>query len=39
MTPRPLNIGSGRNRRPDAVNVDVTADTSPDVVHGLNQRP
>ena len=39
MTPRTLNIGSGRHYRPNAVNVDVTADTSPDVVHDLNRRP
>jgi SAM-dependent methyltransferase len=39
MTPRALNLGSGRHRRPEAVNLDVTSDTSPDVVHDLNQRP
>jgi SAM-dependent methyltransferase len=39
VTRRTLNLGSGRTYRADAVNVDVTADTSPDVVHNLNQRP
>ena len=35
VTPRTLNIGSGRRYRPKAVNVDAAADTSPDVVHDL----
>jgi SAM-dependent methyltransferase len=39
VTRRTLNLGSGRQYRPDAVNVDVTGDTSPDVVHDLNRRP
>jgi SAM-dependent methyltransferase len=39
VTGRTLNLGSGRSYRGDAVNVDITADTSPDVVHNLNQRP
>jgi len=39
MTPRTLNLGSGRHYRADAINVDVTGATSPDVVHDLNQRP
>ena len=34
-----LNLGSGRDRMEDAVNLDVTPDTSPDVVHDLNRRP
>lgn len=34
-----LNLGSGKDRRPDAVNVDVTSDTDPDVVHDLNVFP
>jgi hypothetical protein len=34
-----LNLGCGNKHIPDAVNLDVTADTSPDVVHDLNQRP
>ena len=34
-----LNLGCGNKQRPDAVNVDVTASTSPDVVHDLNVRP
>ena len=34
-----LNLGCGRKHVANAVNLDVTADTSPDVVHDLNQRP
>jgi hypothetical protein len=33
---RILNIGSGHSRVADAINVDVTSRTSPDVVHDLN---
>ena len=39
MTPLTLNLGSGAKRLPDAVNVDITPDTQPDLVHNLNQRP
>lgn len=34
-----LNLGCGRKLRPDAVNLDITARTNPDVVHDLNVRP
>lgn len=34
-----LNLGSGRRRRDDAVNLDLVAATHPDVVHDLNFRP
>jgi SAM-dependent methyltransferase len=34
-----LHLGSGTKYRPDAVNVDLTSDTNPDVVHDLNVRP
>src|SRR5207248_10574931 len=34
-----LNVGSGRRYDPAAVNVDVTPDTCPDVVHDLNNFP
>jgi SAM-dependent methyltransferase len=34
-----LNLGCGRVRIAEAVNVDVTSDTNPDVVHDLNRRP
>jgi SAM-dependent methyltransferase len=34
-----LNLGSGRKRLPDAINVDRTAATAPDVVHDLDVRP
>jgi SAM-dependent methyltransferase len=37
--PDVLNLGCGRKPRADAVNVDVTPDTIPDVVHNLNRRP
>lgn len=37
--PRRLNLGSGRKPDKDAVNVDVTPRTSPDVVHDLNILP
>ena len=34
-----LNLGCGRDHLPEAINLDVTADTNPDVVHDLNQLP
>jgi SAM-dependent methyltransferase len=34
-----LNLGSGRKPHPEAVNLDVTPDTGPDVVHDLNRVP
>lgn len=34
-----LNLGCGRKRVNGAVNLDVTPDTGPDVVHDLNSRP
>jgi SAM-dependent methyltransferase len=34
-----LNLGCGRKRDPRAVNLDVTPDTGPDVVHDLNVVP
>jgi SAM-dependent methyltransferase len=34
-----LNLGCGRKKIAHAVNVDLTARTSPDVVHDLNVRP
>lgn len=34
-----LNLGSGRKHVPSAVNLDLVADTGPDVVHDLNVRP
>lgn len=37
--PPVLNLGCGRKHLPGAVNLDVTPDTSPDVVHDLNRRP
>lgn len=36
---RILNLGSGLQRMPAAVNVDLREVTSPDVVYNLNQRP
>lgn len=36
---RTLNLGSGHGRREGAVNLDITLDTNPDVVHDLNQYP
>jgi SAM-dependent methyltransferase len=36
---RKLNLGSGRQRDPEAVNLDITTDTDPDVVHDLNVVP
>jgi SAM-dependent methyltransferase len=36
---RKLNLGCGRRRDPAAVNLDITADTEPDVVHDLNVVP
>jgi SAM-dependent methyltransferase len=35
----PLNLGSGRNPRPDAVNLDADARVKPDVVHDLRVFP
>jgi SAM-dependent methyltransferase len=34
-----LNLGCGLKHRPDAVNLDRTSLTNPDVVHDLNVRP
>lgn len=34
-----LNLGSGLRYDPDAVNLDITPDTNPDVVHDLDQFP
>ncbi len=34
-----LNLGCGRKHRTDAVNLDVTPDTNPDVVHDLDVLP
>lgn len=34
-----LNLGCGRRYDPTAINVDVTPDTKPDIVHNLDQRP
>ena len=34
-----LNLGCGRKRVEGAVNLDVTPDTNPDIVHDLNRRP
>jgi SAM-dependent methyltransferase len=36
---RKLNLGSGLKRLDDAVNLDITPLTQPDVVHDLNVRP
>src|ERR1051325_5322912 len=36
---RVLNLGCGRRRVEGAVNIDVTEETRPDVVHDLNVRP
>ena len=36
---RVLNLGCGNKQKPDAVNLDVTRTTNPDVVHDLNVRP
>lgn len=36
---RVLNLGAGERRREDAVNVDLVASTSPDLVHDLDERP
>jgi SAM-dependent methyltransferase len=34
-----LNLGCGKRPIPGAVNLDITPDTKPDVVHDLNRRP
>src|SRR5262245_40298584 len=34
-----LNLGCGNKHLPDALNLDVTIRTNPDVVHDLNVRP
>ena len=36
---RVLNLGSGRTPKANAVNLDVTPATRPDVVHNLNKYP
>ena len=38
-TRRTLNLGSGPRRIEGAVNLDVTSDTGPDVVHDLDEYP
>lgn len=39
VVPDTLNLGCGRKPDPGAVNLDLTPDTNPDVVHDLNIRP
>jgi predicted SAM-dependent methyltransferase len=34
-----LNLGCGLKHLPEAVNLDITPDTNPDVVHDLNKLP
>jgi hypothetical protein len=34
-----LNLGCGRKHLPDASNLDLVADTQPNIVHDLNVRP
>lgn len=34
-----LNLGCGRKKLVGAVNLDITPDTNPDVVHNLNETP
>ena len=34
-----LNLGCGLKRISEAVNVDITRETNPDVIHDLNQMP
>ncbi|HEV2989834.1 MAG TPA: methyltransferase domain-containing protein [Candidatus Angelobacter sp.] len=34
-----LNLGCGRKHLPGAINLDITAATSPDITHDLNLRP
>jgi SAM-dependent methyltransferase len=34
-----LNLGCGRERREDAINLDRVAEVNPDVVHDLNEVP
>ena len=34
-----LHLGSGNKYNPEAVNLDLTAATKPDIVHDLNQHP
>jgi len=36
---RRLNLGCGRKHMADAINLDITSETNPDVVHDLNNRP
>ena len=38
-SPARLNLGCGLKHDPDAVNLDITPRTSPDVVHDLNRLP
>lgn len=38
-TPTTLNLGAGREYMQGAVNLDITPDTRPDVVHDLNVTP
>jgi len=36
---RVLNLGCGHRHLPEAINLDITTETNPDVVHDLNQLP
>jgi SAM-dependent methyltransferase len=37
--PTKLNLGCGRDRRPDCLNVDLRAEVGPDLVHDLDRHP
>jgi SAM-dependent methyltransferase len=37
--PKQLNLGCGRDRRPDCLNVDARSEVAPDLVWDLDQRP
>ena len=39
LKPDVLNLGCGRKRIENAINVDRTGETEPDVVHDLNETP
>ena len=36
ILPQMLNIGSGKNFRPDCLNIDISAFWEPDILHDLN---
>ena len=39
QVPKQLNLGCGRSKRPECLNVDVRSEVAPDLEWDLDQRP